>query len=313
MEMLIIIFVPFILMMAGASFLVVAQVSGFVQSGILNRRQYVSNLVIRRYMAQITAARNQLLQRSGELETLSSELALSNQELGQLNDMKSKFLSMVVHDVRTPLASIKGFSELLISRNKEKKDAEYLGNILGATDQLGRLIADLTDLAMIEAGKLKMDKAVYDFAETARDILPGISINAQKKGVELEVAELPEGFMLYGDKFRRSQALMNLLNNAVKFTPAGRRVELALKKEGRYAAAYVRDSGIGVHPSETQKIFQKFYQAKYQKNQKLRKEGWGLGLAIAQEIVRSHGGEIGASSPGLGKGSTFWFRVPAGL
>lgn len=313
MEMLVIIFVPFILMMAGASFLVVAQVSGFVQSGILNRRQYYSNQVIHRYMSQITTARNQILERSRELEALSSELALSNQELAQLNDMKSKFLSMVVHDVRTPLASIKGFSELLLSRNKEKKDAEYLNNILGAAGQLGRLIADLTDLAMIEAGKLKMDKAVYDFAETARDILPGILMNAQKKGVDLQVTELPDGFTLYGDKFRLSQALMNLLNNAVKFTPAGKKVELVLRREGLYAAAYVKDSGIGIHPSETRLIFQKFYQAKYQKSEKLRKEGWGLGLSIAQEIIRAHGGEIGASSPGLGKGSTFWFRFPAGM
>lgn len=312
MEMLVIIFVPFILMMAGASFLVVAQVSGFVQSGILNRRQYVSNLVLRRYMTQITMARNQLLQRSRELEALSSELALSNQELAQLSDMKSKFLSMVVHDVRTPLASIKGFSELLIGRNEDKKDGEYLQNILGATDQVGRLIADLTDLAMIEAGKLKMDKAVYDFAETARDILPGIFINAQKKGVELEVPELPGGLMVYGDKFRLSQVLMNLLNNAIKFTPAGKKVELVLKKEGRHAAAYVKDSGIGVHPAETEKIFQKFYQARYQKDEKLRREGWGLGLSIAQEIIRAHGGEIGVSSPGLGRGATFWFRMPAG-
>lgn len=309
--MLAIIFIPMLLLMLGAGFLVVSQVSGFVQSGFLNQRQHFSNMIIQQYMVQIALAQTQIFQRGRELETLSSQLVLSNQELGRLNDMKSKFLSMVVHDVRTPLASIRGFSELLLSRKVEPKEAQYLRNIVSSTDQLGRLIADLTDLAMIEAGKLKMEKAVIEYADIARDILPGISINAQKKGVELVVNELPSGCPVDGDKFRLSQVLMNLLNNAIKFTPPGRRVELTLRREGRQLAAYVKDAGIGIHPSETRSIFEKFYQAKYQKDEKLRKQGWGLGLSIAQEVVRAHKGAIGALSPGLGKGSTFWFRIPA--
>jgi len=313
MEMVFIIIVPFVLMIAGASFLVVVQVFSFVQTGSLNRRQSISNSIIQQYMAQIALAQSQIYQRSRELEALSAKLALSNQELASLSAMKSKFLSMVVHDVRTPLASIRGFSELLVKRTTGAKEAEYLEHILSATDQLGRLIADLTDLAMIEAGKLKMEKAVIEYGDIARDILPGLSMNAQNKGVELVVNEPPEGCRLYGDKFRLSQVLMNLLNNAIKFTPAGRRVELTMRREGGYLAAYVRDSGIGIHPSETRRIFEKFYQAKHQKDRKLDKQGWGLGLSIAQEIVRAHGGEIGASSPGLGKGSSFWFKVPVGL
>ncbi|OGS08757.1 MAG: hypothetical protein A2270_06130 [Elusimicrobia bacterium RIFOXYA12_FULL_51_18] len=314
MEMVFIIIVPFILLMAGASFLVVAQVSGFIQSGSLNRRQHFSNQLIQQNMIQIAMAQSQIAQRSTELEVLSSKLVLSNQELGRLNAMKSKFLSMVVHDVRTPLASIRGFSELLLKKNMGDKEAQYLKNIVSSTDQLGHLIADLTDLAMIEAGKLKMENAVIDFVDIARDIIPGISVNAQKKGVDLVVGgTLPSGLIVNGDRFRLSQVLMNLLNNAIKFTPVGRQVELTIRSEGRYAAAYVKDSGIGIHPSETKRIFEKFYQAKYQKDEKLRKQGWGLGLSIAQEIIRSHRGEIGATSPGLGKGSTFWFRVPAGV
>ena len=106
---------------------------------------------------------------------------------------------------------------------------------------------------------------------------------------------------------------MNLLNNAIKFTPAGKKVELTMRREGKGFGAYVKDAGIGIHPSETKRIFEKFYQAKYQKDEKLRKQGWGLGLSIAQEVVRAHKGTIGATSPGLGKGSTFWFKVPSGL
>ena len=206
MEFLLLIVIPILLLLLGAGFLVVSQVSGFMQSGMFNQRQQFSNKIIQQYMVQIAAAQGQVFQRGRELEVLSSKLVLSNQELGRLNDMKSKFLSMVVHDVRTPLASIRGFSELLLKRNVGEKEAQYLNNIVLSTHQLGRLIADLTDLAMIEAGKLKMDKAVFDYADIARDILPGISINAQKKGVDLVVGELPAGCQIDATSsgFRRS-------------------------------------------------------------------------------------------------------------
>ena len=313
MEFFVIILIPVTLLLLGAAFLVVSQVSGFVQSGSLNQRQYVSNMIIQQYMAQITVAQSQIFQRSRQLEVLSSKLVFSNAELSRLNDMKSKFLSMVVHEVRTPLASIRGFTELLLKRSVGEKEEQYLKNIALSSDQMGRLIADLTDLAMIEAGKLKIERNIIEAADIARDILPGISINSQKKGVELSVGELPAGFRVNGDKFRLSQVLMNLLNNAIKFTPAGKRVELSMHREGKYIATYVKDSGIGIHPSETKKIFEKFYQAKHQKDEKIRKQGWGLGLAIAQEVVRAHQGDIGALSPGLGKGSTFWFKIPVGV
>ena len=311
MEFAAIIILPMMLLMAGAGVLVVSQVTGFLQSRALNQRQQISNMIIQQYMTQIATAQSQIFQRARQLKLLSSKLALSNQELGRLNNMKSKFLSMVVHDVRTPLASIRGFSELLMKKDVGEREKQYLDNIVGSTVQLGRLIADLTDLAMIEAGKLKMEKAVFDASYIARDVLPGISINAQKRGVELVVNPLPEGFMINGDRFRLSQVLMNLLNNAVKFTPPGKRVELTLRAEGSWCAAYVKDAGIGIHHSETKRIFEKFYQAKYQKDEKLRKQGWGLGLSIANEIIRGHKGEIAAVSPGLGRGSTFYFRVPA--
>ncbi|KKW19467.1 MAG: hypothetical protein UY62_C0075G0001, partial [Parcubacteria group bacterium GW2011_GWF2_50_9] len=218
MEILIIALIPLSLLLLGAGFLVVAQVSGFMQSSFFNQRQHFSNMVIQQYMERIALAQGQLYQRKQELEGMSVKLSLSNQELGRLNEMKSKFLSMVVHDVRTPLASIRGFSELLLKKNVGEREAMYLKNIVSSTDQLGRLIADLTDLAMIEAGKLKMEKTDFFFPEMAKDILPGLSINAQKKGVDLVVHDFPEGVLVDGDKFRLSQVFMNLVNNAIKFT-----------------------------------------------------------------------------------------------
>ena len=127
------------------------------------------------------------------------------------------------------------------------------------------------------------------------------------------MGELSDGVMINGDKFRLSQVLQNLLGNAIKFTAAGGLVELRSRTEGRWLEISVKDQGAGVHHSEIKKIFEKFYQDKHQKDEKLRNQGWGLGLSIAQEIVMQHKGQIGVNSPGLGKGSTFWFKVPAAL
>jgi len=119
MEIAIIVIIPMMLMLLGAGFLVVAQVSGFVQSTFFNNRQHFSNMIIQQYVERIALAQTQIFQRSKQLEVLTGKLALSNQELAQLNQMKSKFLSMAVHDIRTPLASIRGFSELLIKKKDE--------------------------------------------------------------------------------------------------------------------------------------------------------------------------------------------------
>jgi len=309
MEVLIVIGIPLGLFLLVTGILIVSQTSGFVQSVFYNQKQRFANMVIQQYINQIILAQTQIYQKSKQLEELSKQLYLSNQELERLNEMKSKFLSMVVHDVRTPLSSIKGFSELVNKKINDPKLKEYTKNISLAAEQMARLVSDLTDLAMIEAGKLKVEKKEFHYPEVLLDMLPSIKINAEKKGVNLIVGELPKGWYVVGDKFRLSQVLMNLLNNAIKFTPIGKNVEVGFITGGSYITTYVRDQGIGIHPSELKKIFEKFYQAKYQKDEKLKKQGWGLGLAIAQEIIKQHNGEIWAESKGLGKGSTFLFKI----
>lgn len=305
-----VILIPILLLLLVGGFLVVTQTTSFLQSNYHNQKQHFSNMLIDRYIEQIIMARNQIYARNKELEVISSKLSLSNEELYKLNEMKSKFLSMVVHDIRTPLASIKGFSELINKNMKDTKTKEYSKNVILASEQLGRLVSDLTDLAMIEAGKLKIEKIEFFLEDILNQIMPGIRINAEKKGVILIEPIIPKELKIYGDKFRLSQVIMNLINNAIKFTPTDKKVEILVGKENRFLLFSVKDSGIGIHPSEIKKIFEKFYQAKHQKDEKLRKQGWGLGLAIAQEIVHAHKGKIWAESPGLGKGSMFSFKIP---
>lgn len=310
MEAALLVILPLMFLMLGLGYLVIGRVTERFSTVRLSGANSRAVMLAERYMVQAALAKTELGRRNRQLTELAGKLDLSAQELERLNDMKSKFLSMVVHDVRTPLASIKGFSELLARKMPGEREKKMFGNIVESTDQLNRLISDLTDLAMIEAGKLAMEPSPFDLRRIAADILPGLRMRAAEKGVALNYYEPPSPVPVNGDRFRLGQVLMNLLTNALKFTPAGGKIDLTIAVEGARAGVYVKDSGIGVHPSETKKIFEKFYQAKYQKDANLRKQGWGLGLSIATEIIRAHKGEIAATSQGLGKGSTFYYRVP---
>lgn len=269
-----------------------------------------ATLLAERYMLQATLARTAIFRQNRQLRLLTEKLDLSGQELARLNDMKSKFLSMVVHDVRSPLAAIKGFSQILSRKMPGEKEKAQFTNIVNSANQLNSLVSDLTDLAMIEAGKLSVDPKPFDLRLIAADIVPAMQVRAAEKNVTIFYAEPPSPVPVNGDRFRLGQVLMNLVTNALKFTPAGGNVSISIAAEGPSAAVYIKDSGIGIHPSETRKIFEKFYQAKYQKDANLRKQGWGLGLSIAVEIIKAHKGEIAASSQGLGRGSTFYYRIP---
>lgn len=311
MEIVVVAMIPILFLVLAASMLVVSQVSSFFQFGRYSNRRKDDRAEIDRFMTQLAVAQSSVAMRKKELEKLSKRLQKSNDQLEGLSAMKSKFLSMAVHDVRTPLASIKGFGEMLSRQKLEGTQKKYVDYIIRGTDQINRLMSDLTDLAVIEAGKLRLEKKEFLLPEMVSDIIPAIRVIADKKGVALispEPEDLPQT-MVVGDRFRLVQALMNFLNNAVKFTEPGGTVELKVSVVARRVTLAVKDTGPGIHASEKGKIFGKFYQSQFATKTN-QKKGWGLGLAIAQEIVTGHAGEIGVDSPGLGKGSTFWYRFP---
>ena len=131
---------------------------------------------------------------------------------------------------------------------------------------------------------------------------------AQKKGIFLIRYEYPSDVTVYADRFRISQVLNNLLGNAIKFSPQGGRVELRYFLQEGWLVCYIADEGSGISYAEQAKVFQKFHQA--DNDRSARKQGWGLGLSIAQEIINAHNGEIGVQSAGLGQGALLWFRIP---
>lgn len=263
------------------------------------------------YQQQIAALQMQLSGKVNVLEGMVEKLKLSNQELNRLNEIRSKFMSIVAHDLRQPLTSIQGFTSVLMMDGPQgggNNDQLALNNILKATDNMNQLMADLMDISMIESGKFKMDFKSFNFNQLLNDVYTLQQVNAQKKGIFLVKYEYPNDVMIYADRFRVSQVLNNLIGNAIKFSPQGGRVEVRYFLQDGWLVCYVSDEGPGIAHSEKNKIFQKFHQSDNDRSG--RKQGWGLGLSIAQEIVNAHNGEIGVQSPGLGQGAAFWFRIP---
>ncbi|MBI4349154.1 MAG: hypothetical protein HY553_20115 [Elusimicrobia bacterium] len=303
--------VPLLFFLLAPIMMVVSEVAGYFTYKRMAARQRAANKVISGFIGRMQVAQFQLARRSRQLQALSRNLAASNQELGQLNTLKTRFLSMAAHDMRTPLASIQGFAETIAAnRRLDPKNRRAVTNILSATDQMGRLTRDLTDLAIIEAGKLKMEPQEFYLPDLLGELLPQFALLASKRGLDLVEDGTSQAIRLLGDRFRLGQVLSNLLANAIKFTPAGGRVTLRVRVAAEGVFFVVADTGPGIDPAEREKVFLKFYQSKWTSN--AGKLGWGLGLSIAQEIVRAHAGEIGVESAGLGKGARFWFFIPFG-
>ncbi|MDD5240232.1 MAG: ATP-binding protein [Sulfuricella sp.] len=267
------------------------------------------------------------LQTAGDLlNKNNAELEEANQRLQNLDQMKSDFLSSVSHELRTPLTSIRGFSQLIDReftrsfaplagedaglQKKSVRIQENLKIILKESERLTRLINDVLDLAKIEAGRTDWHDSplqVGAFIQDAANAVHGMF--EQKPAVELRL-EIQEGLPLFiGDADRMQQVLINLLNNAAKFTDQGAVTVKAFLNPDKMIQMEIHDSGIGFPQEEAEAIFDKFQQAKHGDTLQDRPKGTGLGLAICREIVGRHGGRVWAQSQ-LGKGSVFTLTLP---
>ncbi len=269
------------------------------------------------YQQQIADLQSRLSSKVHMLEGMVEKLQLSNQELNRLNEIRSKFMSVVAHDLRQPLSSIQGFTSVLMMDHHTQTNQAHattnpdqvaLNNILKATDNMNQLMADLMDISMIESGRLKVDAQPFSFNSLVDDVFTLQLVNAQKRGIFLYKHDYPKEITVVADRFRLSQVINNLISNAIKFTPQKGKIEIYFYAQNGNLTLKVTDNGAGIVHDEKEKIFQKFHQADNIRG--LKKQGWGLGLSIAQEIILAHNGEIGVESAGLGQGSTFWFTIP---
>ncbi len=290
---------------------ITAVISIFITKKMLAKK--VNRVVMKaehNYEQQITTLKKQLQSRINLLQGMLNKLELSNQELNRLNEIKSKFMSIVAHDLKQPLTSIQGFTSVLMDADENKNESQQmLTSILKASENMNGLMSDLVDISMMESGTLKMDIKSFKYNELVAESYALNKIEAEKKGIKFVLQSYPSIILAMGDRLRVSQVLNNIIANAIKFTPSGGQVEIKYQIESEFVKTFVSDTGPGIDYEDKDKIFQKFHQSETA-HRKSKKQGWGLGLCIASDIVKAHNGEIGFDSAGLGRGATFWFKLP---
>jgi PAS domain S-box-containing protein len=241
-----------------------------------------------------------------------SERKRIEQRLKELDRMKSDFVSNVSHELRTPLTAIKGSVDNMLdglTGELNEKQFRYLARIKSNTDRLARLINDILDLSRMEAGKIELRPTVLPLSPLIKDVAETLRPVAVQKLISLQLTSFDTTMVAWADRDKITQVLMNLIGNALKFTPPHGTVNVAADRNGdEWVKISVVDTGPGICSEELSRIFDKFYQIGGTNTQKAK--GTGLGLAVSKALVEMHGGKVWAESE-LGRGSTFSFTLPA--
>ncbi|MGQ9602163.1 MAG: ATP-binding protein [Candidatus Bipolaricaulia bacterium] len=290
---------------------------GLVILGILSA--LITTLYVSTYIA--TSIAGELRKRQREVAKLKDrcfldmkELEEVNKRLVELDRLRTHFLAIASHDLKAPLAAVQSYLGVLLGGfvgELTDRQREMLSRSSLRLKELLNLINDLLDATRIEAGQIVQEMEEIELQPVVESALENVRSQAGEKGLKLELEmALPEGLprvKVRASARRLEQALTNLLNNAVKFTPQGGEVHLEVKDQGDHLQVTVRDTGVGIAPEELPRIFEEFYRGKGAEG-----KGAGLGLAIAKKIVEAHGGKIWAESPDpvTGRGSRFTFTIP---
>jgi signal transduction histidine kinase len=238
------------------------------------------------------------------------ELEEDNQRLNETNKLKDVFLSTASHELKTPLTSVIAYAELLgdhEQRLDEGQRNEFLHRLHGEAQRLLGLIDEILDLTRIESGKLALRRVRLDLASILHDAVETSRSMAQKYNVKLVEAYEPGLPAMSVDEVKLRQAVVNLIVNAVKFSPSETEVAVRLSSEADCLRIDVTDHGPGIAPEDTTHIFQLFGQGLRERDSK--RGGLGIGLHLVQRLVELHGGHVGVNSS-MGAGSTFWIRLP---
>jgi signal transduction histidine kinase len=243
-----------------------------------------------------------------EVEERAAELAEAYEELQESDRLKDELVQNVSHELRTPLTFIRGYVDLLIDGEMGAVNSDQLSalNIVSQkTSEVTRLVEDIMALQRIRADNLLLEE--FSMRELLLETLALHQLNVSSRGLELKLEVARGAAMIEGDRGRITQVLNNLIGNAMKFSPDGGTIRLALEEQEDYVQVSVADDGIGVPPDKLNRIFERFYQI--DGSARRRFGGAGIGLAIVKRIVEAHQGEIWVESE-LSRGSRFTFRLP---
>jgi signal transduction histidine kinase len=240
---------------------------------------------------------------------LFREIEAKGRELAAASRHKSEFLANMSHELRTPLNAIIGFSEVLVDRMfgelNEKQD-EYLKDIYASGQHLLSLINDILDLSKVEAGRMELEATDFDLPSAIDNALILVRERTSRRGITLGHSVDERLGTIRGDERKVKQVLLNLLSNALKFTPEGGRIDVRAGEHDEVAEVSVADTGVGIAPEDQEAVFEEFRQVGTADK---KVEGTGLGLALSRKFIELHGGRIWVTSA-VGVGSTFTFTLP---
>jgi signal transduction histidine kinase len=245
-------------------------------------------------------------QLAGQFNQMAGRLETSFADLAAERDALRRFIADASHELRTPITALKTFNELLQSGAVDEPSAraEFLAESQVQINRLEWITHNLLDLSRLDAGLIHLDVADHTVGELMETATAAFKNLAQEKGVALAIHQPLPQLTLCCDRARIESALYNLLDNAIKFTPAGGHVEIGAEQAGKSVRLWVRDDGLGINPSDQPHIFERFY-----RGQAGGAEGSGLGLAIVQSVVQAHGGQVSVESQ-PGEGSQFLIDLP---
>ncbi len=243
------------------------------------------------------------------LSEKNRQLEVRNQEVERANRLKSEFLASMSHELRAPLHTIIGFSQLLAEGAHgvlNDKQQHFLNHVQRDSKHLLELINDILDLSKVEAGELELSPEAFDFTAALEEVLSSLQTVAGAKDIHIQNRSAVKSF-LYGERVRFKEIFYNLLSNAIKFTPTAGSIWVDTAIDDAFLLISVTDTGVGIPASEHEAIFSKFHQVGA--TTKGVREGTGLGLAITKRLIELHGGRIWVESQ-PGEGSRFSFTMP---
>ncbi|MFA6354901.1 MAG: ATP-binding protein [Candidatus Paceibacterota bacterium] len=246
-----------------------------------------------------------------QVEETNKQLGKANEKLKSLDQLKTEFLSLASHQLRSPLTAIKGYTSMLLEGDYGEIDPKAkatIERVFESTNNLTIVVEDLLNVAKIEQGGMKYEMAKFNLSEIARDMAKDLSITAEKKGLKLNYEEVgAEDCVTVGDKEKLRQVVLNFIDNSIKYTKEGE-IKVKVERKEDKVIFSVKDTGMGMTEETKETLFQKFARGE---GGRVNSGGSGLGLYLAKEIAEAHKGKVWVESEGPGKGSTFYMELDA--
>jgi signal transduction histidine kinase len=246
------------------------------------------------------------------IKHFTDQFAVANKRLQEIDNEKSDFVSIASHQLRTPLTVIKGYASMLLEGTfgpiEEVKHKEIIQKIYDASERLVKMINDFLDISRIEAGEMSYTFEKVDIEKLVEEVIGEFQATVEGSAIPILIKGTGTPLFINGDSLKIRQVLANLLDNAIKYSYKNNRITITVRKEDDKAVLSFSDAGIGIPLEKRSNLFKKY--SRVVPDEKLHREGRGLGLYIARQIILAHNGSIWVESEGTGRGSTFFILFP---